>query len=96
MNNSRDTKSVHASITPELEKFVEKLVESGRYSSRSEAVRAALRLLEDRERLREMKLASLREKIQEGLESGPASTLDIEKIKEEARVEWEGSNASDE
>lgn len=46
----------------------------------------ALRLLEDQWRLRETKLEALREKIQEGLESGSASALDIEEIKEEARA----------
>lgn len=96
MGKVEDTKSIHASITQELEGFVKRLIESGRYSSQSEAVRAALRLLEDQERLREMKLEALREKVQEGLESGPASMLDMEEIKEQARAEWEGGNASEE
>lgn len=96
MDKVTETKSIHASITPELEGFVKRLIESGRYTSQSEAVRAALRLLEDQERLREMKLEALRGKIQEGLESGPASPLDIEEIKEVARAEWEGGNADGE
>jgi antitoxin ParD1/3/4 len=90
-----NTKSIHATVTPELDSFVNKLVDTGRFTSQSEAVRAALRLLEDKERLREVKLEALKEKIREGLESGPASTLDIEEIKKAARTAWEGGNSVD-
>ena len=45
---------MNVSLTPELEKFVQDKVEGGRYTSASEVVREALRLLERREeRLRE-------------------------------------------
>lgn len=45
---------MNVSLTPELEKFVQDKVESGRYTSASEVVREALRVLERREeRLRE-------------------------------------------
>lgn len=45
---------MNVSLTPELEKFVQDKVESGRYTSASEVVREALRLLEKRElRMRE-------------------------------------------
>jgi antitoxin ParD1/3/4 len=37
------------SLTPELEKFVEDLVSSGRYKSNSEVIRAALRSLADQD-----------------------------------------------
>ena len=83
-------------MTPELQNFVDRLVDSGRYNSRSEAVRAALRLLEDKERLREIKLEALRERIQEGLDSGPATPLDMEEIKKEARTEWKESKSNQE
>ena len=96
MTNTTKTKGVSVSMTPELEKFVDQLVDSGRYNSRSEAVRAALRLLEDQERLREIKLEALRDKIQEGLESGPAAPLDMEEIKNEARAVWEESKSDQE
>ena len=87
------TKSIHATVTPELDSFVNKLVDSGRFTSQSEAVRAALRLLEDEERLREVKLEALREKIQEGLDSGPPSTLNMGEIKKAARTAWEEDNS---
>jgi antitoxin ParD1/3/4 len=43
-------KSRNVSLTPELEAFVDQTVASGRYRSASEVVRAALRLLDERER----------------------------------------------
>ena len=49
---------MNVSLTPELEKFVQGKVESGRYTSASEVVREALRLLEKRdERLQEREQA---------------------------------------
>jgi antitoxin ParD1/3/4 len=38
---------MNVSLTPELEKFVANKVDSGRYTSASEVVREALRLLEE-------------------------------------------------
>ncbi len=43
-------KTRNVSLTPELEALVDSKVASGRYRSASEVVRAALRLLEERER----------------------------------------------
>lgn len=74
-------------IGDHYEAFVRQLVESGRYASASEVMRDGLRLLEEREQLRQIKLAALREAIQEGLESGDAGPLDIEEIIAEARAE---------
>ncbi len=50
---------MNVSLTPELDKFVAAKVESGRYSSASEVVREALRLLEERDRTRTAQLAAL-------------------------------------
>lgn len=54
-----------------FERFLKKQIESGRYSSASEVVRDALRLLEEQEELREAQIKNLREKVQEGINSGP-------------------------
>ncbi len=48
---------MNVSLTPELETFVNKKVQSGRYSSASEVIREALRLLEEQEALRATRLA---------------------------------------
>ena len=53
-----------------FESFVKELVESGRYNNASEVVRDALRLLEDREQLREARIAELRRLAEEGRLSG--------------------------
>jgi len=41
---------MNVSLTPELEKFVEDTVATGRYSSASEVVRASLRKMEEQNR----------------------------------------------
>ena len=47
---------MNVSLTPELEKFVNDKVASGRYTSASEVVREALRLLEREEKSRQEQL----------------------------------------
>ena len=68
-----------------FEGFVKNMVRSGRYASASEVMRDSLRLLEEREKLREAKLAALRAEIQEGMKSGRSEPLDMADIKAEAR-----------
>ena len=53
-------------LTPELETLVQNKVKSGRYNSASEVVREALRLFEERDRLRELQIRELQRKINEG------------------------------
>ncbi len=48
---------MNVSLTPELEKFVNAKVGSGRYNSASEVVREALRLLEEHDSARAAQLA---------------------------------------
>ena len=59
---------MNVSLTPELERLVHQKVESGRYLSASEVVREALRLLEERDQLRELKLEELRKLVAIGIE----------------------------
>jgi antitoxin ParD1/3/4 len=56
-------------LTPELETLVQNKVKSGRYNSASEVVRDALRLFEERERIRELQIQELRHKINQGWSS---------------------------
>lgn len=59
---------MNVSLTPELEAFVHEKVASGRYTSASEVVRESLRLLEEREWLRERRIDDLRKEIQIGID----------------------------
>jgi antitoxin ParD1/3/4 len=49
-----------------FEAFIDTQVQGGRYNNASEVVREALRLLEDRETLRDIRLAELRRLAEEG------------------------------
>ena len=76
---------MNISLTPELEKLVRAKVKSGRYLSGSEVMREALRLLEERDKLQQIRRDTLREEIRRGLDSGPSEPLDVAAIKENAR-----------
>jgi antitoxin ParD1/3/4 len=54
-----------------FENFIKQQMESGRYNSASEIIRDALRLLEEQEKLREIRLDYLRKEIAIGVNSGP-------------------------
>jgi len=83
--------TLNVSLTPHLEEFIHQTVTSGRYQSASEVVRTALRLLEEREHERTIRLEQLRAEIQKGLDSGPATPLDIEEIKRIGREQLQAS-----
>jgi antitoxin ParD1/3/4 len=78
-------KNMNISLTPVLEHLVKSKVESGLYHSASEVMREALRLLEERDQLRELRLRELRSDIQKGIDSGPARPLDMKAIKARGR-----------
>lgn len=78
--------TMNVSLTPQLEKLVQDRVKSGRYTSASEVIREALRLMDERDRLLEAKLDQLRQDIREGLDSGPAMPWDPDEIKRAGRV----------
>lgn len=64
--------TLNVNLTPELEAMVRDKVATGLYSSASEVVREALRLMEEKDRFNKMKLDQLRADIQAGIASGDA------------------------
>ena len=59
---------MNVSLTPELERLVERQVESGEFKSASEVVRHALRLLAREEQEHQARLEALRSEIQFGID----------------------------
>ena len=57
------------SLTPEQDAFVEKVVRTGEYQNASEAVRDALRILQQRRREDALKLKGLRAQLQTGVDA---------------------------
>jgi antitoxin ParD1/3/4 len=60
---------MNVSLTPDLESLIHRKVSNGRYTSASEVVREALRLMEERDQMQELYKASMREKIAAGMAS---------------------------
>jgi antitoxin ParD1/3/4 len=60
---------MNVSLTRELDKFVAAKVASGRYTSASEVVREALRLLEEQDSARERQLAAFNRELAARLQS---------------------------
>jgi antitoxin ParD1/3/4 len=77
---------MNVNLTPQLEDLVRRKVASGMYTSASEVVREALRLMEEQDQLRAARLAQLRNDIQEGLDSGASEPWDHEATKRLARA----------
>lgn len=59
---------MNVSLTPELESMINNKVKSGLYNSASEVVREALRLLEEKDRIREMRREELRREVMRGVD----------------------------
>ena len=77
---------MNVNLTPQLEEMVRAKVASGLYTSASEVVREALRLMDEQDRLRAAKVEQLREDIRQGLGSGPSAAWSAEDVKAEARA----------
>ena len=77
------SKNTSVALGNHLHGFVEQKVREGRFGNASEVVRAGLRLLEERE----TRLAALRAAVQEGLDSGPAQSFDVEELLKEVERE---------
>jgi antitoxin ParD1/3/4 len=78
--------NMNVSLTEELAGFVKAKVSTGRYSSSSEVVREALRLMEQRDTQEAERLQRLRKTWDEGIESGDAGEVDFATVKSEARA----------
>ena len=77
--------TININLTPQLEAMVRDKVAGGLYGSASEVVREALRLMQEQDQLRAMKLEQLQTDIRAGLESGSAGELDVAAIKRRGR-----------
>ena len=86
---------MNVSLTPELEKIVAERVASGRYASASEVIREALRLLDERDQLNQ-----LREDVRLGLEQldqgrhQPFNQQAVERIKSRGRQSTSATHKS--
>lgn len=67
-------KNTSISLDDHFTSFIGNQVDSGRYQNASEVIRAALRLLEERE----MEYAALRQALADGEASGPAESFDFD------------------
>jgi antitoxin ParD1/3/4 len=76
---------MNISLTPHLEEMIREKIASGSYTSASEVVREALRLMEEEDQLRSLKMQKLRQELQAGLDSGHAVVFDPREIKRIAR-----------
>lgn len=77
---------MNVNLTPQLEELVRSKVASGMYTSASEVVREALRLMDEQDRLRAARLEQLREDIRQGLKSGSSQAWSAEEAKREGRA----------
>jgi len=79
---------MNISLTPELERLVTEKVESGMYNSASEVVREALRLLKERDEIRQARLEEIRREMAVGLEQadrGETRPFDPDDLKRRVR-----------
>ncbi len=72
--------TMNINLSPQLESMVREKVSAGLYTSASEVVREALRLMQEKDELRATRLGELRQEIKAGLDSGPATPLDMQEV----------------
>ncbi len=77
---------MNVNLTPQLEELVRSKVSSGLYTSASEVVREALRLMDEQDRLRQAKLDELKRDVRKGLDSGASEPWNATTVKAKARA----------
>jgi antitoxin ParD1/3/4 len=73
-------------LNSHYEMLLQNKLATGLYESVNEILQEALRLLEERDQLYELQLTNLRNEIQQGINSGEATPLNIEAIKTRGRI----------
>ena len=79
---------MNVSLTPKLEVYVKQKVSTGLYNSASEVIREGLRLLEERDSFKQVKLQALQKELATGLKSldaGKGRAFNKEEIKSKGR-----------
>ena len=79
--------NISISLTPELIGLIKTKVESGRYSSTSEVVREALRLLERADQQEAERVKVLRRAWREGIDSGDTGETNFAELRKSAKSE---------
>lgn len=74
-------KNTSITLGDHFNEFIGTQIDTGRYGSASEVVRAGLRLLEEHEQ----KVEALRQALEDGARSGDAGPLDFDEIRRAAR-----------
>ena len=77
------SRNTSVTLGEHFEGFIAKQIKAGRFESKSEAVRAAMRLLEEHEQ----KVAALHQALVDGEASGAVMPLDMTSVIKEARKE---------
>jgi antitoxin ParD1/3/4 len=81
---------MNINLTSQLKKWCDRRLH-WLYTSASEVVREALRLMEEKDQVRAAKLEQLRNDIQEGVNNSPATAWDAKDIKRIGQVKGRGS-----
>ena len=74
---------MNISLTPQLEQIINRKVESGMYTSVSEVIREALRLLHEHDQVKEIQIREMKEKVMAGvqqIQEGKTSPFSVEEI----------------
>lgn len=86
VSNYDEVMIMNVSLTPKLEGYVKQKLSSGLYNSASEVIREGLRLLEEQDSIKQLKLQQFKEELNQGVKSldaghGRAFNKDLIKAK---------------